>query len=109
MATTHEIACHLKQLADDLLARPEYETNRVCDVIYLGYSSLKHDFLQFATHLQPCRKEFSDAEFRLSFGSGPTKLVLFGPRETVCRLVRPAEYDCVPLLSDEELMQIGGE
>lgn len=106
--TSHDYARDLQKMADWLLTRPAFETG--------GYSRGHHyfrfyekdQFVDAAKSLGTGKKQFTADEIsfkvELPFGS----INIEAPRNIVCRLVRPAEYECDPFLSPEEEKSLGG-
>lgn len=107
--TSHEYALELKRLADEMLACPDFQLGWTHDEVTLGIGASKDELLAFAKNLHPLRKEFSEKEIELRFGSGRISAKISANRSTACRIVKPAEpavYECDPLLSQEEEAQV---
>lgn len=103
--TSHEYANALKDLADEILSRPDFQLGWTNNEISLGVSADREEILAFAKNLHPLRKEYTDSEIVLRFGAGAVVARISGSRKSVCRLVKPAqpaEYECDPLLTPEE-------
>lgn len=96
---SHEYAKRLHEIAEFLESRPEFETPM--GVHLYQYSSSKAPFLAAAKALGNVTKEYRGDDLRISPAAFP-EMIFAVPRSVVCRLVKPAEYDCEPLLSQEE-------
>lgn len=100
---SHEYAEKLKAAADFLLAREDAEltsTTQVC--IPLFYWS-KESFVAAVRTFGPGVKEWKDDDLRFT-PNGPCNIFLLAiRRQSVCRLVKAAEYECEPILSDAEV------
>lgn len=101
---SHEYAAKLKQLADFLLSRPVFDTDWTYVRMGCPYWSKKESFLGAVKALSPGKKEYTDHEvtFEPVIGDPRIKISLSVARNAVCVLVRPAEYDCDPLLKPDE-------
>ena len=100
---SHEYAEKLKAAAEFLLAREnvQIEKDREQPYIPLFYWN-KESFIAAVRAVGPGVKKWTDDELRFT-PNGPCGIfTLIVQRHTVCRLVRPAEYDCEPILSEEE-------
>jgi hypothetical protein len=114
--TSRDYAVALREAADALDARPEFELPR-----YVGsnfrienfyYYEDKDRFLAAMRALGAGTKtqddNYGSPVLRFTIPNG--RLSLSVSRDRVCRLVKPAqpaEYDCQPLLSPEESEQVG--
>ena len=109
--TSHEYARNVKAFAEFLLSRPEFEMPWT--PTYLGivryWGGDKERFLAAARALGTGKKKYEhdDIEFTVTHEWG--EFTIRAPRNSVCRLVRPAQYECDPFFSDAELSEIGGE
>jgi hypothetical protein len=105
---SHEYANKLKELADFLLAKPEFETD-AGPRISLYYWSQKEAFLGAVKALGKGRKEWTarDLDFRPDGLPDGVKLLLNIQRESVCRKVQEEKWECEPLLSQAEEAEIG--
>lgn len=104
---SYKYADNLEKLATFLRNRPEFETEAPSVYGFFTY----YDKDSFIAAVRACgagKKEFADTfiHFFPAVGEG-IHLRLEAPRNKVCRLVREAEYDCDPLLSQEEEASIG--
>jgi hypothetical protein len=107
--TSHDLARNLQRTAEWLLAHQAFRIENFDALAYEWISF--HDkemFLDAVKAVGAGRKEFTPETicFRVDIPGGQIKLS--APRNLVCRLIRPAEYDCDPLLSPEEEKQLGG-
>jgi hypothetical protein len=103
--TSHEYATELKKLADEMLACPDFQLGWSDDTCTLGIGASKDELLAFAKNLRPLRKEYSDTQIKLFFGSGRITAEISADRTVACRIVEPAKppvYECDPLLAPEE-------
>ncbi len=105
---SHEYANKLKQLADFLLNKPEFTTDFDAKFSYLRmyYYGRKGEFLAAVKALGSGKKEWSKDELRY-IPDATDMLRLTVNRTAVCRLVKEAEYECEPLLSQAEEAAIG--
>ena len=106
--TSHEYAVKLKELAELLLSKPEFSTPYSERTAYtcLYYWSDKANFLEAVKALGSGKKEWGKTD--LTYVPAYTNMLQIKVmRNAVCRLVREAEYDCEPLLSQAEEEQVG--
>lgn len=107
--SSHEYAEELKKLAEFLLSRPAFNAHwgKLHETFY--FYSNKEDFLAAVAALKPGKKEFTENEVQFfpTINSERIVLKLEANRTTVCKLVKPAEYDCQSLLdaSEEKLLE----
>lgn len=107
--SSHEYARNLQKLAEWLLARPEFEIGRYDTRSFTIFSYYDKDqFLAAVRALGAGKKKFTDREVQFEIELPFAEIRVDAPRDKVCRLIRPAEYECDPFLSDSELAQIGG-
>ena len=98
---SHEYAEGMKQAAEFLLSRPEFET-RLDPWMYLGYYYSKEKFLDAVRALGSGHKEYKDDMLTFENKACGASIQASIRRSEVCRLVKAAEYECIPLLSIEE-------
>jgi len=101
--TSYEYAEKLKQQAEFLLARPEFPMPKYEDGkrgLWYMWESSKPAFLAAVKALGPGKKELTDEYVKFFPTDGPIHVYI--DRKVVCKLVRPAEYDCESLLSQAE-------
>jgi len=98
---SHEYAEGMKQAAEFLLSRPEFET-QLDPWMYLGYYYSKEKFLDTVKALGSGHKEYQNDDLKFENREHGAKIQASIRRSEVCRLVKAAEYECVPLLSIEE-------
>jgi hypothetical protein len=98
---SHEYAEGMKQAAEFLLSRPEFET-QMDPLVYLGYYLSKEKFLDVVRALGSGHKEYQNGAIKFENEKHGAKIQVSIRRSEVCRLVKAAEYECVPLLSIEE-------
>ena len=107
--TSHDLALSLQKTAEWLLSRDAFriESFDVATWQYLSFHE-KEAFVAAVKAVGAGKKKFSDLsiEFEVKVPGGQIKLS--APREKVCRLIRPAEYECDPFLSPEEEKSLGG-
>lgn len=105
---SHEYANKLKELADFLLAKPEFETDGEPRVFF-WYWSDKQGFLGAVKALGSGEKKWSTDDLTFYPAGVPDGIhfELQIRRVAICRLVREAEYECEPLLSQAEEAEIG--
>jgi len=105
---SHKYAEKLRQLADVLLSKPEFNTPWEESLAYTTfyYWGDKSDFLGAVKALGAGKKDWCKGE--LIFLPEATDMLRFGiSRSTVCRKVQEEKWECEPLLSDEEEAKIG--
>ena len=98
---SHEYAEGMKQVAEFLLSRPEFET-QMDPWVYLGHYYSKEKFLDAVRALGSGHKEYQNDELKFENKEHGAKIQVSIRRSEVCRLVKAAEYECIPLLSIEE-------
>lgn len=107
--TSHDLAHSLEQTAAWLLSRDPFpvEDFDADTWIYLSFKE-KDTFVAAVKAVGTGKKEVDNyyIQFKVDVPGG--KIKLSAPRDTVCRLIRPAEYECDPLLSPEEEKNLGG-
>lgn len=105
--TSHEYAGKLKELADFLLSKPDFETKQSDKFAYIQfyYWTDKAEFLSAVKALGSGTKEWKEEEIIFS-PLGTDMLRLQISRSAVCRLVQEAKYECEPLLSDDEVASL---
>lgn len=108
--TSHEYANRLEKLAAELKSKSDFELPDYSERYYgnygietFRYNNQKEGFLQAARALGSGTKDGTADE--LTFKHGDIRLSV--DRNVVCKLVRPAEYECEPLLSEAETAEIG--
>lgn len=112
--TSHEYARKLAAVADLLAAAPEFEMPSYMDSYIQSYGidtirfhNGKDRFLAAARAIGNGEKIYDGDTFEFHVLSGLLRLTV--DRDAVCRIVKPAvpaEYECEPLLSQEEVEQI---
>lgn len=109
--SSHDYARNLQSMAEALLSRPAFVLpwSEAKPIQCMGFyaDADKQNFLDAVKALGSGKKEFSDSEvqFRAELSGG--LLILSIPRNILCRLIRPAEYECIPFLTPEEEAQLG--
>ena len=110
MTTTGAVAVELRRVADALDKEPEAPLESpvlgfYCDS-YMAGDKGKSGFLALARIMpRPLEKKPNDTTFRLEYQTDAIHITMQISRKEVCRLVKPAqpaEYECEPLLSDDE-------
>ena len=103
---SHEYANKLKELAEFLLSRPEFETSTDRGPSIYQYFWSKEPFLAAVKALGAGTKEYDSTDLNYSPAAFPYMKVSIS-RTKVCRKVQEEKWECEPLLSQEEEMQIG--
>jgi hypothetical protein len=105
--TSREYAEKLRALASELDGLPEFPLPHYWEINHrtIGYFSEKGPFLAAVKSLGTGAKSVEE-------DAGSIPIFVFHPkgasfritiyRDGVCKLVRPAEYDCAPLLAPNE-------
>jgi len=107
--SSHEYARNLQKLGEWLLSRPEFEIGRYSAIPFSIFNYWDKDqFLAAARALGTGKKQFTEREVQFEVVLPFGEIRCDAPRDKVCRLIRPAEYECDPFLTDAELAQIGG-
>lgn len=103
---SHEYAKKVKEAADYLLSRPEFET--AGDAwLYLGsFWGDKEGFLGAVRGIGAGKKDYSGSDLKYTVTKG-ARMYFEVNRDSVCTLVTPAVYECEPLLSPEEEAEVG--
>lgn len=103
MNSSHVYAEQLKTLAEFLLSKPEFEVNSNKAYFFDTYYN-RDSFIKAVKALGSGTKNFTDTylEYLVKSPNG-THIRIEAPRDRVCTLVTPAVYDCIPLLSEEEV------
>lgn len=108
MPKASEVAAELRKLASSLDSFPDAEIPRGwCD--FFCHAD-KESFLTLALNMpRPFEKIYEAGDLRVRYNNPALRVDLHVRRDTVCRLVKPAQeavYECEPLLSDAEEAQI---
>lgn len=98
MSTSHDWARELQKTAAFLLSKPEVEIGEIPKTRFYQYSS-KENFLSLVRALKPGKKEINN--YYINFFPSGADMELSVNRDLVCRRLNP-EYECEPLLSQEE-------
>ena len=100
---SHEYAGYLKELAEFLLSKPNFKTD--LEKAYLFIHVYKREELVAAVKaLGAGTKEFKNDDFHFKATTSEHLFVrVDAPRNIVCRMVKPAEYDCEPILTPDEV------
>jgi hypothetical protein len=107
--TSHDMARNLQRAAEWLLSRPAFEVSAYWTEARLFATFDEKDrFIAAARALGSFKKEYDSYNINLVAKIPGGDIHLQAPRTTVCRLVRPAQYDCDALLSPEEDQALGG-
>lgn len=106
---SHEYARALQHAAEFLLSRPAFNTNmtRAYSYNFFRYHE-KELFVAAVKAVGSGVKEFTDSDIKVLYRQGDVEITIEAPRNTLCRLIRPAEYDCDPFLSPDEEKNLGG-
>ena len=109
--TSHDWALNIQAFAEFLLSRPEFEISYSFPTEtrqMTFWSDGKDQFLAAAKALGTGKKEFTDNEVKFTVAHEWGEFTIKAARAVVCRLVKPAEYECDPFLSPDEEKQLGG-
>jgi hypothetical protein len=98
---SHEYAEKLKAAAEALLAREDVEFVGRPPFIPISFYE-KEPFIAAVRVLGSGEKKWTHDELQFTPYGAMEIFRLYIARNTVCRLVRPAEYDCEPILSETE-------
>lgn len=101
---SHEYADFLVELAGKLKACPAFQMpyHEVQDgKVRFGYFVDKEGFLSAVKACGAGLKEYKGDYLHFRPTCLPLELYIY--RSAICKLVKPAEYDCTPLLNDAEL------
>ena len=104
---SHEYAKRLQEIGEFLLSRPEFDTDGSPHVFFHLYS--KDKFLPAVKALGAGTKEFTEGTFPevIFRPTGADEIQVSIPRDKVCRKVQDAVWECEPILSADELEQVG--
>lgn len=107
--TSHDLALNLQKTAVWLLSKESFPLSEfdAHSYQYLSFTK-KEEFLAAVKAVGSGKKKFSDTEITFEVEAPWGIVKLTARRETVCRLIRPAEYDCASFLSPEEEAALGG-
>ena len=105
---SHEYAEKLKAAAEFLLSRQDAEITPSDRSPFIPVSFYdKESFIAAVRAFGSGTKEWKSDELVFT-PNGPCEIFhLYIQRSTVCRLVRPAEYDCDAILSEQEVAELG--
>jgi hypothetical protein len=109
--TSHEYAKKLRIAADFFLSKPEFKL-RNSPLLFASYWADKDGFLAAVKALGKGEKKYEGESLKFIVTVAPDLTFdVEVSRSAVCRLVKPAqpaEYECEPLLSQEEESSLGG-
>jgi hypothetical protein len=105
---SYEYARQLKKIADYIFSRPEFEVDSTPSA-YLGHYWEREKFITMAKALGGVEKDYSGSELKIIKTIGEARLWASIARDKVCRKVQEAKWECEPLLSVEEVEQLGTE
>lgn len=104
------VAAELRRIADSLDKEPEAEIQQALISFYHWSDSGKEQFLNEVRLLpHPLKKKYTDDEVALEHEAPGARVYAKIRRTAICRLIRPAipaEYDCDPILSEQELQEV---
>lgn len=103
---SHEYAEKLKQVADFLLSRPNFEADSG-PTLYMYFGGDKARFLRAAKAVGSVKKAYSQHDFEVRPVAHP-ELVIYASRDAVCRKVQEEKWECESLLSEAEQAELGG-
>lgn len=106
-ATSHDYAKALQQAAEFFLSRPAFDIDspRAYSFSYFRFHK-KELFIAAVKALGSGTKGGDDKNIEFLVRTGDVEITVSAPRNTLCRLIRPAEYDCDPFLSDAEQAEL---
>ena|SRR6185369_13301372 len=108
-ATSHDYARALQEAAAFFLAHPAFDIDRPRAYSFNYFRFYKKElFIAAVKALGTGKKSGDDSSIQFHVKSGDVEVTISAPRGMVCRLIRPAEYDCDPFLSPEEEKELGG-
>lgn len=99
MATSHEWARELQETAAFLFSKPDVEIGPKIPETRGWFFNDKEVFLNLVRALKPGKKVMSDSY--VDFWPNGAHIQLTISRSLVCKRLNP-EYECEPLLSEEE-------
>lgn len=102
--TSHEYAAELQKTVDHLLSRPEVEFTNSPFLFVSFYE--KEKFVAAARAMGSGKKSFSSCD-DLHFIPHGTCLTMSISRSLVCRKIQDVKWECEPILSNEEVEQLG--
>ena len=104
------VAAELRRIADSLDKEPETEIEQPMISFYHWSESEKIQFLNEVRLLpRPLQKKYNGEEVSLEHETPGARVYAKIQRKAICRLIRPAipaEYDCDPILSEQELQEV---
>jgi hypothetical protein len=108
-SNSHEYARRLQELAEFLLSRESFVLPYFEPTSYHHFRYYeKEPFIAAVKALGSGKKKITDGEIEFVVERPGAHIGIEAPRNLLCRLIRPAEYDCDPLLSPEEEKSLGG-
>lgn len=107
--TSHDYAKRLREAADFLESRPSFAVPDFDKRLFAHFNySDKEPFVAAVRALGTGTKTFDDDEISFAIDAPFAKIIVAARRTVACRLIRPAEYECDPLLSPDEEKELGG-
>lgn len=108
-STSHDYARRLQELAAFLLSRDSFVLPYSEPTSYHHFHYYeKEPFVAAVRALGSGKKKITETGIEFIVTPPGSHISLEAPRNLLCRLIRPAEYDCDPLLSPEEEKSLGG-
>ena len=105
---SHEYAAELQKTIDHILSKPDLELEEHAGPHLYMYFYTKEKFIAFARAMGGGKKSFSNyGSEELHFEPTGTCLLLSIARSLVCRKIQDVKWECEPLLSSEEIEQLG--
>lgn len=107
---SYNFADNLEKLAAFLRSKPEFETGTEKVYAFFSYYD-KEQFLSAVKATGTGKKEFTDSQiyFYPAINGAAIHVRIEAPRNTVCRLVQEAVYDCEPFLAEKDEKELGAE
>lgn len=107
--TSHDYAKRLREAADFLESRPCFVVPDFDRRVFVCFNYYEREQIIAAVRaLGTGKKNFTDDDISFEVVLPCAKIIVNAPRLKVCRLIRPAEYECDPLLSPDEEKELGG-
>lgn len=102
--TSHDYARRLQEQAAFLLGKPEFKTESSPHAFFWYYGD-KEGFLGAVKAVGSGKKEFTNDEVKFRPVGFP-EITIYANRNSVCKKVQEAVWECEPLLSAAEEEQI---
>ena len=109
VSISHDYARNLQKFAEFLLSRESFPLpyHEPTSFHYFNYHD-KESFVAAVKSLGSGKKKITDDKIEFVIETSGAHLSVEAPRNLLCRLIRPAEFECDPLLSADEEKTLGG-